>query len=146
MLFAHKDFLQQNSEWEGELFGKPDLIDRNREAGADADNSRKGTHRDLGPPGSFYEYNDVRVNRLSLSLLRVFREPLPRVLEREVMRPIDASDTWRWEGYRNATVDVEGTPMISVPVKAAARHSVARFFTVTFLANLMPQRKQFAGQ
>ncbi|MBT6275891.1 MAG: serine hydrolase, partial [Chromatiales bacterium] len=63
-----RHLLHQSSEWEGTLFSKPDLVDRNREVGADADNSRKGTHRRLGPPGSRYEYNDVRVNRLSLSL------------------------------------------------------------------------------
>ena len=60
--------LQQTSEWEGELWGKPDLIDRNRNVGGRPAAGRKGTHRDLQPPGGFWEYNDVRVNRLSLAL------------------------------------------------------------------------------
>src|SRR5260221_8687991 len=69
--------LQQNSEWEGELWGKPDLIDRDRSAGGPAAAGRKGTHRDLQEPGNFWEYNDVPVNRLSLALLRLLRRPLP---------------------------------------------------------------------
>jgi CubicO group peptidase (beta-lactamase class C family) len=110
-----RHFLQQTSEWEGTLFSKPDLIDRNRQVGPDADNSRKGTHRELGAPGSFYEYNDVRVNRHSLCLMQLFGRPLPEVLKTEVMDAIGASDTWRWHAYRNATVEVNGTPMASVP-------------------------------
>jgi CubicO group peptidase (beta-lactamase class C family) len=110
-----RHFLQQTSEWEGTLWDKPDLVDRNRQVGVDADNSRKGTHRDLHPPGTFYEYNDVRVNRFSLALLHVFREPLPEVLRREVMDPIGCSDTWEWHAYENAWVDVDGRRMPSVP-------------------------------
>jgi len=83
--------------------------------GVGADNSRKGSHRDLQPPGSFFEYNDVRVNRLSLALLHVFREPLPEVLKREVMDPIGASDTWEWLAYRNANAEIDGRTMPSVP-------------------------------
>jgi CubicO group peptidase (beta-lactamase class C family) len=107
--------LQQTSEWEGTLFDRPDLVDRNREVGLGGDNSRKGQHRDLGPPGSYWEYNDVRVNRLSLSLLQVFKRPLPEVLKDRIMEPIGASDGWAWHGYRNSTVEVEGRPMLSVP-------------------------------
>lgn len=107
--------LQQTSEWEGTLFGKPDLIDRHRRLdlppGAP---SKKGTHRDLQPPGTFWEYNDVRVNRLSLSLLRVLRRPLAEVLRRRIMQPIGASDTWSWHGYLNSWVEVENQPMPSV--------------------------------
>ena len=110
-----RHFLHQSSEWEGELWGKPDLIDRNRQVGIGADNSAKGTHRALGPPGSFYEYNDVRVNRFSLALLHVFREPLPNVLATRVMQPIGASDNWQWHPYRNSWVDIDGEQMPSVP-------------------------------
>jgi hypothetical protein len=59
--------LQQTSEWEGTLWDKPDLIDRNRSAGGRPSGAPKGTHRDLREPGEFWEYNDVRVNRLSLA-------------------------------------------------------------------------------
>ena len=110
-----RHFLNQTSEWEGTLWGKPELVDRNRQVGVGADNSRKGTHRDLHPPGTFYEYNDVRVNRFSLALLHVFREPLPEVLRREVMEPIGCSTGWEWLAYRNAVVEIDGRAMPSVP-------------------------------
>ena len=106
--------LQQTSEWEGTLWGKPDLIDRNRQVGTFADNSLKGTHRDLKGPGAFWEYNDVRVNRLSLSLLQVWRRPLPEVLREFVMGPIGASKEWMWHGYRNSFVTIDGKQMQSV--------------------------------
>jgi len=110
-----RHMLTQTSEWEGTLWDKPDLVDRNRQVGVGSDNSRKGTHRDLHAPGSFWEYNDVRVNRLALSLLQVFRRPLPEVLHEAVMDPIGASDTWEWHAYRNATFEIDGQRMPSVP-------------------------------
>lgn len=102
--------LRQVSEWEGELWGKKhDFIGR-EEFGA---GERKP--RALQEPGSYYEYNDVRVNRLSLSLLRLFGEPLGDVLRRHVMDPIGASNTWTWHGYRNSIVKVNGREAASVP-------------------------------
>ena len=107
--------LQQTSEWEGTLWGKPDLIDRNRVAGgAPPRAARKGTHRDLAAPGGFWEYNDVRVNRLSLALLRLWRRPLPDVFRELVMDPIGASADWQWRGYRNSIVEIDGRPVESV--------------------------------
>jgi CubicO group peptidase (beta-lactamase class C family) len=106
--------LQQTSEWEGTLWDKPDLIDRNRRVAGQQGTARKGTHRDLQAPGEFWEYNDVRVNRLSLALLRLWRRPLPEVFRELVMDPIGASPDWAWRGYRNSTVTVDGTPMESV--------------------------------
>ena len=94
---------QQTSEWEGTLFGKPDQADR-----------REGVDRELHPPGTFWEYNDVRVNRAALSLLRVWNEPLPQVLDREIMDPIGASDGWRWHGYETSYVDQGGERIQSV--------------------------------
>jgi CubicO group peptidase (beta-lactamase class C family) len=105
--------LQQTSEWEGTLFGIPDLVDRNRSP--ETLGPEKGTHRDLREPGAFWEYNDVRVNLLGLALLHIWREPLPDVLKREVMDPIGASGTWKWHGYRNSWVDVGGRRFQSVP-------------------------------
>ena len=82
--------LQQTSEWEGALWGKPDLIDRNRAVAGRPSAAPKGSHRDLRPPGEFWEYNDVRVNRLALALLRLWRRPLPEVFRELVTarRPI----------------------------------------------------------
>ncbi len=110
-----RQLLQQTSEWEGTLFDRPDWIDRNREVGPGANNACKGQPRDLGRPGSFWEYNDVRVNRLSLSLLRLFRRPLPEVLRERIMDPIGASSDWHWYPYDNAAVEVGAETMWSVP-------------------------------
>lgn len=107
--------LQLTSEWQGELWGKPDSIDHNRDLSLPPGQSNdKGLQRTMQPPGTHWEYNDVRVNRLALALLRVFKEPLPHVLKREIMDPIGASDTWQWHGYRNSYVDINGRQMQSV--------------------------------
>ena len=106
--------LQQTSEWEGTLWDKPDLIDRNRAVGGRPSTAPKGSHRDLQPPGGFWEYNDVRVNRLALALLRVWRRPLPEVFRELVMEPIGASPDWEWHGYRNSWVEIGGERVQSV--------------------------------
>jgi CubicO group peptidase (beta-lactamase class C family) len=111
-----RHLLQQTSEWEGTLWGKPDSIDHNRDVGkSELGATRKGEPRALRPPGTLWEYNDVRVNRLSLSLLQVFRQPLPTVLKERVMDPIGSSSSWEWHPYRNAYVEIDGMPMPSVP-------------------------------
>jgi CubicO group peptidase (beta-lactamase class C family) len=106
--------LQGTSEWEGTLFDKPDSVDRNRAVGKDA--SEVGEHgvRELREPGAYWEYNDVRINRLALSLLRILGEPLPDVLRESVMDPIGASGDWEWHGYRNSAVEVDGRRIESV--------------------------------
>ena len=71
--------------------------------------------REIQDPGTFYEYNDVRINRLSLSLLRLFGKGLPEVLKQNIMDPIGASHEWRWQGYGdNSTVEINGKPVESV--------------------------------
>jgi CubicO group peptidase (beta-lactamase class C family) len=109
-----RHLLHQTSEWEGELWGKPDLIDRNRGVGGRSGAAKTGTHRDLQAPGSFWEYNDVRVNRLALALLRLWRRPLPDVFRELVMQPIGASADWEWHGYRTSWVDIDGVRVQSV--------------------------------
>lgn len=110
-----RHLLTQSSEWQGELFEKSDQVDHNRQLGAGADNSRKGEARPLRAPGTFYEYNDVRVNALAYALLLRFGRALPAVLKERVMDPIGASQDWRWHGYRNSWVDVNGARVQSVP-------------------------------
>jgi CubicO group peptidase (beta-lactamase class C family) len=44
----------------------------------------------------------------------VLREPLPVVLRERVMDPIGASSTWRWHGYENSWVDLDGLRVQSV--------------------------------
>jgi CubicO group peptidase (beta-lactamase class C family) len=65
-------------------------------------------------PGTYYEYNDVRVNRFALLLLYVWRRPLPEILKELVMDPINASNSWQWHGYRNSWVTIDGIRMPSV--------------------------------
>ena len=108
-----RHLLQQTSEWEGTLFGKSDIVDRNRNLAVEG-KGRKGDARPLRPPGTFWEYNDVRVNRLALALLRRFRRPLPEVFAERIMRPVGASSDWSWHGYRTSMVEIDGRMIESV--------------------------------
>lgn len=101
--------LQQTSDWQGTLWDTPDWADR--PVGETLEQQR---NRELHAPGSFFKYNDVRVNLLAYALLQVWREPLPVVLRERVMDPIGASPTWRWHGYRNSWVELDGQKMQSV--------------------------------
>lgn len=104
-----KMHLQQESEWEGEMFGKKhDFVGR----AAFGEGERKP--RQLQAPGRFYEYNDVRINRLGLSLLRVFRQSVPEIFRREVMSSIGASNAWKWVPYHNSYVEIDGRRLPSV--------------------------------
>lgn len=100
--------LRQTSDWEGTLWGKPDWVDRPPE---DLEAHRTRTHHE---PGTVYTYNDVRVNLLALAGLNVWRRPLPEVLRDDLMDPIGASHTWRWLGYDNSWVLMDGTLVQSV--------------------------------
>jgi CubicO group peptidase (beta-lactamase class C family) len=109
-----RHLLQQSSEWQGELWGKSDQVDHNRQLGVGADNSRKGHARELKTPGTFYEYNDVRVNLLAYSLLQRFDRALPEVLRERVMDPIGASPDWQWHGYSTSWIELNGQRVQSV--------------------------------
>jgi CubicO group peptidase (beta-lactamase class C family) len=113
-----RHMLQQTSEWEGTLWGKPDIVDRSRDLAVEGQSrgapAAKGTARPLQEPGSFWEYNDVRVNRLSLALLRLFGRSLPDVFDEAVMTPIGASGDWEWHGYRESYVEIDGRRIQSV--------------------------------
>ncbi len=101
--------LQQESEWEGEMWGKAhDFV------GRAAFGSGERRPRALGAPGSHYEYNDVRINRFALSLLRLFGRSVPDVFRAEVMDPIGASSTWRWIPYEASWVELDGVRVPSV--------------------------------
>ena len=100
--------LRQTSDWEGTLWGKPEWADR--PTGTPAE----WTTRARKAPGSTYEYNDVRVNALALAATSVWRRPLPEVLREHVMDPIGASPTWRWFGYDDAWIVVDGQAIQSV--------------------------------
>ena len=105
-----RHLLTQSSDWSGCLFDNCDWADRPpKEGGLDDWKNRK-----LLEPGSNFEYNDVRVNLLSYSLLQVWRKPIPMILKEKIMDPIGASTTWRWFGYDNSYVNMDGLMMQSV--------------------------------
>jgi len=108
-LITWRNHLQQESEWQGTMFGKKDDF-----IGAEAFGRAEMKPRDIQAPGSFYEYNDVRINRFSLSLLEVYKKQIPDVFRDEVMNPIGASSTWKWVPYTNAYVNIDGKRMASV--------------------------------
>ncbi|MBN9384418.1 MAG: serine hydrolase [Chitinophagaceae bacterium] len=100
--------LRQTSDWEGTLWGKPDWADR------PGSKPEEWIGRVRNPPGTVWKYNDVRVNALALAATCVWRKPLPQVLKSYIMDPIGASSTWRWNGYRNAWIVLDGQPVQSV--------------------------------
>ena len=51
---------------------------------------------------------------MALSLLRLWRKPLPNVLKDEIMDPIGASTTWQYITYPNARLEIDGKLMSSV--------------------------------
>jgi len=98
-----KQHLHQETEWEGSLWGKnADFV------GKEAFGAGERKPRALAAPGTHYEYNDVRINRFALSLLRVFDKPVPEVFQEQIMDPIGASATWKWVPYTNSYVELNG--------------------------------------
>ncbi|MBL1098470.1 serine hydrolase domain-containing protein [Streptomyces coffeae] len=106
-----RHLLDQTSQWEGELWGKPTSVD--------AQSTREGTESVGGPPGEGWAYNDVRVNLTALALTTLLRRALPDILRDRVMTPIGASSSWSWHGYTNSLADIDGAP---VPVVSGGAH------------------------
>lgn len=104
-----RHLLQQTSDWAGTLWDVPDWADR-----PEGDDPAQWHNRERHEPGTYFKYNDVRVNLLAYALLMVHRRPLPEILRERIMDPIGASNTWRWHGYRNSWVTVDGLRMQSV--------------------------------
>ncbi len=100
---------QQTSEWEGNMWGKnSDFV------GKEAFGQGERKPRDLKTPGTYWEYNDVRINRFALSLLRIWKKPMPDVVRDEIFNPIGASNTWQYIPYPVAMAEVNGKQMPSV--------------------------------
>lgn len=117
--------LTQSSDWSGTLFGMHDWADRPpREGGID-----EWRNRAVKEPGTNFEYNDVRVNLLAYALLHTSRKPLPVILKTRIMDPIGASTTWRWYGYDNSFVNIDGIMTQSV---SGGGHSGAGMFINTW--------------
>src|ERR1700674_4337312 len=105
-----KNHLQQESEWEGEMWGKNANF-----VGAEEFGKGERKPREIREPGTYYEYNDVRINRFALSLARVFGKGLPEVLKENIMDKIGASKEWKWQGYGpKSTVEIDGKPVAAV--------------------------------
>ena len=104
-----RHLLNQTSDWSGTLWDTPDWADR-----PVGDDPEQWPYREKHTPGSHYKYNDVRVNMLAYALLQTMRTPLPVVLRDRIMDPIGASSTWRWTGYENSWVTLDGQRMQSV--------------------------------
>ena len=102
--------LNQSSDWSGTLWGGHDWADRPPSKGSIDD----WKNRAFSIPGTQFEYNDVRVNLLAYSLLNVWRKPLPQVLKEYIMDPIGASSSWRWYGYNNSWIELDGQRTQSV--------------------------------
>ena len=110
--------LTQASEWEGSCFGMPDTVDRWRKVAQDPRpaGGPKGGARPLQAPGSYWEYNDVRINQLSLALLHRFGRALPEVFLEAILRPLGGGEGFAWRGYDDAWVDLPGAGRVqSVP-------------------------------
>ncbi len=102
--------LRQTSHWQGTLWDKPDWADRPPKNMPWPELQKQPVHA----PGTYWKYNDVRVNLLALAALHVWRKPLPQVLKKYIMDPIGASNTWRWHGYKNSWVLMDGQMVQSV--------------------------------
>lgn len=110
--------LSQTSEWEGECFGLPDTVDRWRKVANDPRpaGGPKGGARPLQTPGSYWEYNDVRINQLALALLHLFRRPLPELFLEQILRPLGGGEGFAWRGYDDAWLELPGVGRVqSVP-------------------------------
>ena len=105
--------LRQTSDWQGSLWGKPDWADRPSREVEDHIN------RPRNEPGTVYEYNDTRVNLLALAGTNIWRKPLQSVLKEQIMDPIGATPTWRWMGYANSWVIIDGQ---SVEIPSGGGH------------------------
>ena len=92
--------LRMTSEWKGEVWGKPWHAE-----------GRRDEDVPLQEPGSYYVYSNVASARAALAAMQVWRRPLPEVLREHIMDPIGASTTWRWKGYDNAWVEIDGRKM-----------------------------------
>ena len=95
--------LRQTSDWQGTLWGKPDWADR------------PGRHGGrVGEAPAPRARHTLRVQRRAGQPAGArgaprLRRPLPQVLRKEIMEPIGASSTWRWYGYENSWIELDGT-------------------------------------
>lgn len=86
--------LQLTSEWDGTLWDKPIWIDHYRNVtGHPHHSEKKGSKRLLQELRTYWEYNDVRINKFPFALLMVFCQPLPEILKEWIMDLTRATQT-----------------------------------------------------
>ncbi len=114
-----RQLLQHTSEWQGALWGIPDTVDRDRQLSPTDDPARFGRLTPHRPLGTYWDYNDIRVNALCLALTLLFRRALPDVLA-ERLPPFADRGCWSWHGYgEESTVEIEGH---RIPVVVGGGH------------------------
>jgi CubicO group peptidase (beta-lactamase class C family) len=114
-----RQLLDQTSEWSGTLFGVPDTVDRDRQLAPTDNPARFDRATPLQAPGSYWDYNDARVNALCLALTRLFGRPLPDVLAEAHPAFADRAG-WAWHGYgARSEIDLAGRP---APVVVGGGH------------------------
>ena len=109
-----RQLLDQTSEWSGTLFGLPDTVDRDRQLAPTDDPARFNRGTPLQAPGTYWDYNDGRVNALCLALTLLFDAPLPDVLAS--LDPAFGPATGVWEGWGQKTTIALGERPVEVVV------------------------------
>jgi CubicO group peptidase (beta-lactamase class C family) len=106
-----RQLLDQTSEWGGELFGVPYTADRDRQLAPTESGERMDRGTPLQEPGTYWDYNDIRVNALCLAITRLFGRPLAETLA--ALHPAFAPETgFLWRGYgARSTIEVGGAPV-----------------------------------
>ena len=99
-MITWRHLLQQTSQWEGELWGKP--------TSADAQSFREGTEVHGTPPGLGWAYNDVRMNLLTNALTLLLGRPLREVLRERFREPMGSTDQWSWRSYAERVANLDG--------------------------------------
>ncbi|NEX48816.1 serine hydrolase [Rhodobacter sp. ETT8] len=103
-----RQLLDQTSEWEGDLFDIPHTVDRDRQLAPTESRDRFDRGTPLQAPGTYWDYNDVRVNALCLALTRLFGQSLADTMA-AIHPAFDASTGFRWHGYgTRSTIALDG--------------------------------------
>lgn len=105
-----RQLLDQTSEWQGTLFGLPDTVDRDRQLAPTDDPARFDRGTPLAAPGTYWDYNDGRVNALCLALTLLYAGSLAEALAG--LDPLFGPATGVWEGWgERTTLPVAGRPV-----------------------------------
>ena len=107
-LITWRHLLSQTSEWSGISFGIPDQAEHYRHVVLDPKpiTGKKGELRPLQTPGTYWEYNDVRINQLSMALLYLYKNSIPDLFRLYFLDPLGCTDDFVWEGYDNSWIEL----------------------------------------